>query len=167
MKYICLIRHAKSSWADPTQTDFERTLNERGEKDAPKMARLVYSKNIFPELMISSPATRAFSTAEIFAEEFGYSVEKIISDARIYESSTRELLEVVQQISDNYKTVFLFGHNPGITNFANLLSYKPIVDMPTCAIVALELNIENWSNAERFCGRLILQEYPKKLRMEN
>ncbi|MEW6651839.1 MAG: histidine phosphatase family protein [Bacteroidota bacterium] len=167
MKYIYLIRHAKSSWDNPAQTDFERALNERGIKDAPKMAQLLKSKNVKPDFIVSSPAVRAFTTAEIFAEKFGFPESIISADARIYEASTRELSEVVQQLSDDYKTVFLFGHNPSISNFANLISSKPIVDMPTCAIVGLELNIDGWNNLEKFCGKLILHEYPKKWRMEN
>lgn len=163
MKYLYLIRHAKSSWDDPSQTDFERTLNERGVKDAPRMAKLLQSKNVNPDLIISSPATRAISTAEIFAAQFKYPSEKILSDARIYEAAMRDLADVVHDINDDCGTVFLFGHNPGISNFANLLSNQPVVDMPTCAIAGFELNINSWSEAERYCGKLILFEYPKKL----
>lgn len=166
MKYLYLIRHAKSSWDNPSQTDFERTLNERGEKDAPQMALLLKSKNIDPDYIISSPAVRAFTTAEIFAEHFEYPDSKIFCDARIYEASTRDLAEVVQQISDEYETAFLFGHNPGISNFANLLSNKPIEDMPTCAIAGLALDVESWSKLERYCGKLIMFEYPRKLKTQ-
>lgn len=165
MKYLYLIRHAKSSWDDPSQTDFERTLNERGIKDAPKMAKLLQSKKVNPDLIISSPAVRAFSTAEIFAAQYKYPSEKILSDARIYEAAMRDLADVVHEIKDETGTAFLFGHNPGISNFANLLSNQPVVDMPTCAIAGFELNINIWSEAERYCGKLILFEYPKKLRM--
>ena len=179
MKYLYLIRHAKSSWDDPSQTDFERTLNERGIKDAPKMAKLLQSKKVNPDLIISSPAVRAFSTAGIFAAQYKYPSEKILSDARIYEAAMRDLADVVHEIKglsseefplipeikDEIGTAFLFGHNPGISNFANLLSNQPIVDMPTCAIAGFELSINSWSEAERYCGKLILFEYPKKLRM--
>lgn len=131
------------------------------------MAKLLQSKKVKPDLIISSPATRAFSTAKIFAAQYKYPSEKILSDARIYEAAMRDLAEVVHEINDEYEVVFLFGHNPGISNFANLLSNQPVVDMPTCAIVGFELNINSWSDAERYCGKLILFEYPKKLRMGN
>jgi phosphohistidine phosphatase len=162
MKYLYLIRHAKSSWDNPNQTDFERTLNERGEKDAPMMARLLKSKNILPDLIISSPATRAFTTAEIFAAHLNYISDSIKSDARIYEASTKNLADVIHEVDDNFNTVFLFGHNPGISNFANMISNQHVPDFPTCAVAGFELNIDEWSKAERYCGKLILFEYPKK-----
>jgi len=167
MKQLFLIRHAKSSWDNPAQTDFERTLNERGINDAPKMAALLKSKIKNTDFIISSPAVRAFTTAKVFAKHLNYPESKIFSDARIYEASTKHLTEVVLQISDDFETVLLFGHNPGLTNFANYLSAKAIEDMPTCAIVGLELEIEAWSKLERYCGKKILFEYPKKLRSEN
>lgn len=167
MKYLYLIRHAKSSWDNPNQTDFERTLNQRGEKDAPQMAKLLKSKNVFPDLIISSPATRAFTTAEIFAAHLNYIPDSIESDARIYEASTNNLADVIHEVDDNYNTVFLFGHNPGISNFANMLSNKPVPDFPTCAVAGFELNIDLWSKAERYCGKFNFFEYPKKYRTED
>jgi phosphohistidine phosphatase len=167
MKKLYLIRHAKSSWDDPTKTDFERTLNHRGEKDAPLMAKFLSSKKIIPDLMISSPATRAFTTALFFASQFEYPYERIQTDERIYEATTGNLSDVVRQIADEYETVFIFGHNPGISNFCNLLTSKPVHDLPTCAVAGLDLNINSWSELNRYCGKLILFEYPKKLRMDN
>ncbi len=164
MKYIFLIRHAKSSWENPSQTDFERPLNERGFNDATKMAKLLKSKNIIPDLILSSPATRALTTAEIFAQHFNYLQEAIKSDEKIYEASIRDLAEVVSEIDNSFDTVFLFGHNPGISNFANFLSNKMVEYFSTCAIAGLELNIDLWSNLERHCGKLILFEYPRKSR---
>ncbi len=173
MKHIYLIRHAKSSWEDSSQTDFERTLNSRGEQDAPMMANRLLEKNITPNLIISSPAQRAYSTALIFAEIMNYEKSNIITDQRIYDATTRDLTEVVREVSDVYQTVFLFGHNPAITNFTNLISDKYIDSMPTCAISGIEMHIESWAKIERHCGKLTLFEYPKKavanekLRIEN
>lgn len=164
MKYLYLIRHAKSSWDNPSQSDFERTLNERGFNDAPQMAMLLKSKNVIPDLILSSPATRALTTAEIFAQHLNYSLEEIKTDENIYEASTRNLTEVVSEIDNGFGTVFLFGHNPGISNFANFLSSKMVEDFSTCTIAGLELNIDSWSKLERHCGKLILFEYPKKLK---
>lgn len=163
MKFLYLIRHAKSSWENPSQTDFDRTLNERGLKDAPRMANLLKSKNVKPDCIISSPAVRAFTTALIFAKQFDYEESKILSEDNIYEASTRDLTEIVQQINDEYETVFLFGHNPGISSFANLISNKPVADMSTCTIVGLEIDTDSWSKLERYSGKTILYEYPKKL----
>jgi phosphohistidine phosphatase len=162
MKTLYLIRHAKSSWDDSTQTDFERTLNERGEHDAPLMGKRLHDKNIIADLIISSPATRAFTTAELFAAQLNYPTAEIKSDARIYEATMRDLTDVVREIEDINDTILLFGHNPGITSFSNLLSDQHIGGMPTCSVVGLELNIFSWKELERHCGKLIMYEYPKK-----
>jgi len=161
-KTLYLIRHAKSSGDDSSQSDIQRTLNARGLKDSPLMAKLIKSKNIIPDLIISSPAVRAFSTAEIFADEFNYNKNKIVNDERIYEATTRELIAVIHEIKNENNTIMLFGHNPGLSNLANLLGNKFLPDFPTCAVVGIQLKVDSWSEVERHCGEIILYEYPKK-----
>ena len=161
MKTLYLVRHAKSSWEEPSQSDFERLLNKRGQTDAPMMAKLLHRKNIIPDLMLSSPAARALLTAEIFAEELKYPAENIFKDERIYEATMRELTSVARSIDNKNSTVILFGHNPGLTNFANLLGNEFLPNLPTCAIVGLELIIESWTEVERDCGKTFLFDYPQ------
>lgn len=161
-KTLFLIRHAKSSWDDPSQADFQRTLNNRGLKDSPLMATLIKGKNIIPDLIITSPAVRALATAEIFALEFNYDKKKIIIDVRIYEAAMRDLITTIREITDENNTVMLFGHNPGLSAIANLLGNKLLPEMPTCAIVGIELKINSWKEVEKDCGEIILFEYPKK-----
>jgi len=165
MKTLYLIRHAKSSWDDRDQTDFERPLNKRGEHDAPLMADILNKKRIEPDLIISSPANRAFSTALIFAEKLNYDLNSVKTDNRIYEAGLRELISIVREIDEQYNTVIVFGHNPGLTSFTNLLGDKFIPEMPTCSIVGLELDVAQWNLVERHCGKIFLFEYPKKLKI--
>ncbi len=162
MKTLYLVRHAKSSGDEPFQSDSERTLNTRGQTDAPIMAKLLRGKNVNPDLIISSPAARALLTAEIFAEGLKYPAKNILTDERIYEATMRELTSVTQSIDDRNKTVIMFGHNPGLSNFANLLGSEYLPTLPTCAIVGLELNIDSWSEVERYCGKTFFFDYPKK-----
>jgi phosphohistidine phosphatase len=162
MKLLYLIRHAKSSWDDSDQTDFVRPLNKRGEHDASLMANFLNKKKIEPDLIISSPANRAISTAQIFAETLEYNIDSVKSVERIYEAGLRELMTVVREIDDRNNTVIVFGHNPGLTSFTNLLGDKFIPDMPTCSIAGLELDIVQWSHLERHCGKIFLFEFPKK-----
>lgn len=163
MKKIFLIRHAKSSWDDSTLSDHERPLTERGINDISIMGNLLKSKNIYPDLIISSTAERAHQTAIKFSEILDYD-SKIKYDSRIYEATTQNLLEVTSEIDDNFISVFLFGHNPGLVNFANFLSNQSILNMPTCSIVGFDLMIESWKKLERHSGKLILFEFPKKYR---
>ncbi len=161
-KTLYLIRHAKSSWEDPSLSDFQRTLNSRGLKDSPLMAKLIKGKNIIPDLIISSSAARALSTAEIFADEFDYDKNEIIRDERIYEAAMHDLITTIREIKNENKTVMLFGHNPGLSSIANLLGNKFLPEIPTCAVVGIELKVNSWSEVERNCGEIILFEYPKK-----
>lgn len=162
MKKLFLIRHAKSDWGHNELPDFERPLNKRGKHDAPFMAKILLKKNIVPDLVYSSPAVRAITTAKIFAEEIGFHKKIIIENEDIYEAGIRELENIVQNIPDEHKTVFLFGHNMTITSYANHLGDKFIDNMPTCSIVGIEFDMKNWKNAERGQGRIFLFEYPKK-----
>lgn len=161
MKKLFLIRHAKSSWDDPTISDHERPLNERGIRNANFMSNLLKEKNIIPDLIISSTAKRAHQTANIFSENLNYT-KKIKFDSRIYEATTQNLLEVISEIENKYNYVFLFGHNPGLTNFANFISTQSIFNLPTCAIVGFDLPIERWKNISRHSAKLIFNEFPKK-----
>lgn len=162
MKKIILIRHAKSSWDDPNHTDFERPLNKRGKRDAPFMGKLLKKENIIPDLIISSPAVRALTTAQIISEELDYPKKKIVIEDCIYESGIKEIESIIQKLDDKYKTVILFGHNPTFTSYANHLGDKYIDNLPTCGIVGLKLDIDNWTEVERGKGKVYLFEYPKK-----
>ena len=162
MKKLFLIRHAKSSWDFPDLPDFERTLNKRGKRDAPFMGKILYKQNIIPDSIITSPAVRALTTAEIFAKELGFPKKDIVRNKNIYDCGLGDLEDIVQSIPDEYSTVFLFGHNPAVTSYSNHLGDKYIDGLPTCAVVGIELNINNWKAAERNTGKTFLFEYPKK-----
>ena len=162
MKKLFLIRHAKSSWEDHLLSDFERPLSDRGKKDAPTIGDILKSKKIVPELVISSPARRAIKTAKIFCEILGYPIDDIIQHKSIYEATTRDLMNIISGIDDKVNTVLMFGHNPGFTVLANLLSDKYIDNMPTSSVAGFELNLNSWKDIGVGCGNLILFEYLKK-----
>jgi phosphohistidine phosphatase len=165
MKKLYLIRHAKSSWDKPEMDDFDRPLNDRGKKDAPRMGKRLKEKDLTPDVMISSPATRALDTCRAIAQVLGYPHEKIIIDRRLYHASEDQLLKVVQELKDRPKDeeeiVLLFGHNPGLTDFANELLNQNIDNIPTCGIVTAKLNIKNWKDAAFGCGKMEFFDFPK------
>lgn len=162
MKSLYLIRHAKSSWADLEMKDFDRPLNDRGKKNAPFMGKWLAQENIHPDLIISSPAKRAITTARKIAKEIDYLKDKIIQDKNIYEASVKTLLQIVNQIENEQNIVFLFGHNPGFTDFANYLTGENISNIPTCGIVQINFEIDDWKEVSKDLGTLIRFEYPKK-----
>ena len=162
MKRLYLIRHAKSSWKDPTLTDLDRPLNKRGKRDAPFMGKRLKTHNIQPDLIISSPAKRAQRTAKIIAEEIGFSKEKIIYDESVYEAGVSTLLRVIRYIQDSANDVVLFGHNPGLTMLAESLTHTLIENIPTCGIFCIDFPVDSWKDIVEGSGTVVFFDYPKK-----
>src|ERR1041385_7608587 len=121
-KQLLLVRHAKSSWDDPMEKDFDRPLNERGEKDAPEMAKRLAKKDVAIDAFISSPAKRAFRTARHFAKAFGAKKKDIIKVAKLYEASVNDFYTAIEEADNAHQTIAIFSHNPGITAFVNGLT---------------------------------------------
>src|SRR5689334_3964823 len=122
MKHLILVRHAKSSWKDSGIDDHDRPLGKRGEHDAPFMAKIFRDKKMNVDLIASSTALRALDTAREFAKKLEYKKEKILHASELYLAEAEDLFDYVKALDDDYKTVMLFGHNPGITRFANHLT---------------------------------------------
>ena len=147
MKTLLLIRHAKSSWADFEQKDFDRPLNDRGKIDAPAMAKRIKKDwDIKLDAIISSPANRALSTAVYFAKGFDIKKKHIIKIQELYEPSIEAFYNSVTELDDEYKRIALLSHNPGITAFANQLTNVHVDDMPTCGVFALHILNAEWKN---------------------
>ena len=143
MKRLFLVRHAKSSWDDASLPDKERPLNERGEREAPKMGKRLAKRDVKPDLILSSSAKRALATTEIIAEKLDYERDKIVVDDRLYGASARDLLQIIHKLPQDVKSVMLVGHNPELTDLAHRLAPK-IIDMPTCAVAELTFDTKSW-----------------------
>lgn len=159
MKTLYLLRHAKSSWDDSSVSDFDRTLNSRGEKAAPFVGSLMKERGMTPEVIISSPAKRAKQTAKLVAKAAAFS-SKISYDERIYEASTARLLAVIGEIADDVDSALLVGHNPGMESLIWYLTGK-MEPMPTAALAVIELNVDSWSDVVEGGGVLITVIRPK------
>lgn len=159
MKRLYLVRHAKSSWKYDLN-DFDRPLNERGEFDAPLMGKILLEKEVKPDYLLSSPASRAIKTATIIAEYLKYK-DPIGTLNSLYHASAANLLQVVRNIKQPSQQLMLFGHNPGLTTFANQLTMDKIDNIPTCGIYAVEFVVESWSELNLERGKLLFFDYPK------
>lgn len=160
---LVMIRHAKSSWANPLQSDYERPLNERGEHDAPMMGDRLKAKQIIPDLIIASTAKRAAQTAKKIAAAVGYDTEKILWKNQLYHCIPSVFEEVIYEIDDAIKTVFIVAHNPGITEFVNeLVPGFTIENMPTCGLVATQVETGEWSDFHNARKQVFLFDYPKR-----
>ncbi len=161
MRLLTVVRHAKSSWDYSELSDFERPLNERGRKDAPAMAQRLLRLPPRPDLLISSPAVRALTTARMFADVLGIAPEDIAVNARIYDASLEALLKVVASLDDAARHVVLFGHNPGVTELLHALASCTLDEMPTCGVARLEFAAKTWHDVDRGQGELVHFMYPK------
>ena len=160
MKKLYLIRHAKSDWSDASQDDFERGLNTRGKKAITTMAEVLNKKEIIPDLILSSSATRAMLTTQGLAKNINYKGKIKYLDA-LYFADPQDIIEITKEIKDKYKTVFIVGHNPETTELTNLIADDSIYNVPTLGIVALDLSIEHWGKIKPEKTKLDFFIYPK------
>ena len=130
------------------------------------MGNRLKEMKLTPDVVITSPAKRALDTCIAITARLGFPKKNITIDKRMYHASEEELLNIVRQLkdqqNDNEETVLLFGHNPGLTNFANLLLNEAILNIPTTGIVGATLSIQKWEDAKWGCGKMILFDFPKK-----
>lgn len=161
MKQLVLIRHAKSEWANVVVKDFERTLNTRGFSDAPKMGLRLKELATSPDLVISSPAERAKLTAQLVLEQVGFDFDQVQWEEDVYEASARILLQVVNNIPDQYNTVWMFGHNPGFSYLAEYLTGAEVGNIPTCGVYAINVEVASWAMVSQNTGSKKFFVYPK------
>ena len=143
MKTLLILRHAKSSWSNQNLSDFERPLNERGRHDAPRMGRWIKHQNLTPELIISSAAERALTTAELVALASGYDDELKVT-RQFYLASPGAYIGALRRLPDGYTRVMVVGHNPGMEDLVEALTGQS-TGMPTAAVACIELPITSWA----------------------
>ncbi|RZK22387.1 MAG: histidine phosphatase family protein [Hymenobacter sp.] len=162
MKTLYLMRHAKSSWSFDDLSDRERPLNDRGRDDAPRMGQALAARHLTLDLIVSSPAVRALSTAVLVARELKYPHDSIKVEPDIYEAEVATLLAVINELPDAANSVLLTGHNPTITDVANHLSPSPLSgEMPTAGVLCLHFQTERWAEVQRANAEFYFFDYPK------
>lgn len=162
MKTVFFVRHAKSSWDNPSMRDIDRPLNERGLRDAPQMGLKLKQLNAGIDLIVSSPAKRAYTTATFFAAALGLAPEKIVLEPKLYEAMSEDVISVINGISDEYHCIAVFGHNPTFTFIANLFTEDYIDNIPTCGVFQVNAKINSWQEFGENNGRLTAFYYPKQ-----
>ena len=162
MKRLTLVRHGKSSWKDADLADFDRPLNKRGERDAPRMGECLYRRNLRPDLILSSPAQRARQTAEALVETLKLAPEQLRFDASIYEAEPADLLKLIRSFEEEWQHVLLVGHNPGLTELGNLLADCGLDNLPTCGVLVIDSDCSSWRQVAPRGGSLALFDSPKK-----
>ena len=169
MHTLYLLRHAKSSWADPTLPDHERPLEPRGRRDAQRIAKHLARHGIEPQLVLCSPAKRTRSTLELLRPALG-ATSTVRLDAALYAASADKLLERIRNVPERVDSVMLIGHNPGLQQLALDLASTGAelqqleAKFPTAALATLTLANTTWSQLSK--GEALLAAYvvPKQLR---
>lgn len=157
MKKLIVIRHAEAEQNLETSADFNRALTESGKLDAARMADLLLKKGTVPQIIISSSALRAVTTAHIFTVTLG--LKDAAPNIKIYEANVNSLLQIITGLNDQHEAVGLVGHNPGISNLLYALTGK-ITTMPTAAWAEIELEVDSWSEVSGDTGKFIQYQYP-------
>ncbi|WP_321286013.1 histidine phosphatase family protein [uncultured Sunxiuqinia sp.] len=161
MKRVVIVRHAK---AVPYgyEDDFNRKLRDRGKKDANQISSTLMAEGKKADLIISSPAKRAFKTAKIYADNFHYPIDIIITINDLYHGlTTQEFLDLINDLSDDIQSVYIFGHNPMMHQMSYNLSKSFNSDMPTCSTVGIDFEVDKWSEVDARNGNVSFHLMPR------
>jgi phosphohistidine phosphatase len=159
IKTLYIVRHAKSSWAAPGMDDLDRPLNERGLHDARMMAQRFDNRLEPVDLLMSSPAKRAITTANVFASVLGNAPVHEIDE--LYLAASRMLLSIIDRLPDGVRHAMLFGHNPGVSELVEELTGNGPGDLPTCAMVRIDFDGDSWQAVSAGTGTIKWWDWPK------
>ena len=161
MKQLIVTRHAKSSWDSDTPSDFLRPLNKRGIRDTPIMAERLNARGSLPELILSSTAVRALETTELLMKTLSPASTQLLTTDSIYEAPLAALEKAIGSLPEHTSIAMIVGHNPGVSLLCSFLCRQPNLQMPTCAMACLELDIEKWEDVYHDCASMLWYDYPK------
>jgi phosphohistidine phosphatase len=161
MLTLYLLRHAKSSWDDESQQDFERPLANRGRKAAALIGELIQEKGIDFDLVLVSTAVRTRETIELIKDQAKFRGE-VRYDERIYEATVSQMLEIISQIDNDRRTVLLVGHNPGIEELLALLTGEQ-QRVTTANFAKIKIKATKWSASLAGKGTLEWIVRPKEM----
>src|SRR4051812_4808073 len=162
MKTLLLLRHAKSSRDDPSASDFDRPLNDRGKDDAKLVGRYLLKSKIKIDVIVTSPARRARRTAELVLEA-AVLANQLVFDERIYEASVAQLLKIISEIDVTADVALLIGHNPGFEDLLACLTDR-VGPMATASLACISLDTNGWRDVAPRCGELLWLITPKDLK---
>ena len=163
MRRLILLRHGKSSWDDPQLDDFARPLAPRGLRNVPEMGRRLAARGLPVTLIVSSPAARAISTARGVARELDYRDDRIAEEPSLYLAGPDTILAIVRRAPAAAGTLMIVGHNPGLTEFANMLDDVRLDNMPTGGMLCAEFDAPSWADIQPAEAQFAWFDYPRKL----
>jgi phosphohistidine phosphatase len=163
LKRLYLLRHAKADWSVEVVHDRHRPLEERGRKDAARVGEFLRDLGQIPEVVISSPAVRAETTARLAIKAGSWDLEaKICED--LYDTPPWKVIRELRQLDDDCESVLLSFHEPTCSETLSDLVGHVSVRMPTAAVARIDLQAEAWEDVEPGVGTLAWLVTPKILK---
>lgn len=144
MKFLSIIRHAKSDWSTEVD-DIARPLNERGKNAIVLVGNYLHQQKINPDLIISSPATRALDTAKAISELVKYNTREINVKPVVYFGTSSAIIDLLKELDNTYNDVFLFGHEPILSSLIFHFTKTALEKFPTCSVFRIAFKIDDWS----------------------
>jgi len=163
MKTLYLIKHAKSDWSVPGESDMERALSKKGRKDINTMGSYLALRGVCPDIILSSCALRAQETANLLAQKIDFSGSKLYFK-ELYLSSPETIKEFIMAQDDQMSKIFLVGHNPQVSELVYILSGEHISKIPPLGIVAIEFDIQEWGELADKQGQIDFFINPKQFK---
>ncbi|UFS61743.1 histidine phosphatase family protein [Sulfurimonas sp. HSL-3221] len=158
-----MIHHAKSDWEEPGASDFERGLTDRGYRDINTIGSYLLLRGIVPDIILSSSALRAQESADKLAAKVGFD-GPLLYLSELYLTPPETILETVMLQEDDAETIFVIGHNPQLTGFANMLTDEHVSKIPTMGMVAMTFDIGSWQELEEKKGAIDFFIFPKQFK---
>jgi phosphohistidine phosphatase len=162
-KTLILVRHATAEDQTLLTKDFDRNLNDKGLRDSEKMGEWLAAANISADIFVTSPASRAYQTAEIIAGKLGVSTGELKLDKDIYDGGPKAYIHALNTVSEDFSTLMLFGHNPDITYFAEYMSGADLGSMKKGSVAIIEFEDLKWEEISSKTGHLTLYKTPKQV----
>jgi len=161
-KKLIIVRHSKSSWKDLSLDDFNRPLNKRGKEDGPIISNYLSKKTNFIDFLHSSSSVRTFETSKFFTERIKFG--KVKYDDNLYHSSSGSILNLIKNYSNEYSSVMLIAHNPGLTHLINQITNISLDNLPTTGLAEIHFSCNKWNEISSKNSNLIDLKFPKQLK---
>ena len=158
MKTLLVMRHAKSDWNADYGTDHDRPLNRRGIRSARIMGRVLAREGRSPDMVITSTAVRARTTASLATEAGGWEAE-VVAEPRLYDSGADTAIEVATNAPDVGR-LMLVGHQPTWSTLVSMLTGER-VDMKTATVAVIDFEFDDWSAVPSVRGALAAVYQPR------
>ena len=152
-KKLIIVRHSKSSWKDLSLDDFNRPLNKRGKEDGPIISNYLSKKTNFIDFLHSSSSVRTFETSKFFTERIKFG--KVKYDDNLYHSSSGSILNLIKNYSNEYSSVMLIAHNPGLTHLINQITNISLDNLPTTGLAEIHFSCNKWNEISSKNSNLI------------